>query len=171
MAELRATDLVGREEELQPLQMWLAVKGDRSDISVHCLTGQGGAGKTRLAIELCEWAERAGWSAGFVHHDELARFHDHHHPSDWQWDRPTLVVVDYAAASARTLRAWLEALAAGDAGPQAHPLRILLLERHADRESRLVVRPGPHSRPFRPRSRHPDRTAGPGAARPAARRG
>ena len=111
MAELPATDLVGREEELQPLQMWLAVKGDRSDISVHCLTGQGGAGKTRLAIELCEWAERAGWSAGFVHHDELARFHDHHHPSDWQWDRTTLVVVDYAAASARTLRAWLEALA------------------------------------------------------------
>ena len=59
--------------------------GRPRDISVHCVTGRGGAGKTRLAIELCEWAERAGWSAGFVRQDELDRFHKRHHPSEWRW--------------------------------------------------------------------------------------
>ena len=43
------------------------------------------------------------------------------------------MVVDYAAASWRVLRAWLEELAGGEAGPNEHPLRILLLERYADR--------------------------------------
>ena len=145
MTELRATDLVGREEELQSLKLWLAMARERRDISLHCLTGRAGAGKTRLAIELCEWAEYAGWSTGFVRQEELARFHEHHHPSEWRWPRPTLIVVDYAAASARVLRSWLDELARGEAGRQEAPLRILLLERHADREAGWwadLVRPG-----------------------------
>jgi hypothetical protein len=48
MTELRATDLVGRQEELLPLKTWLAMPVEGRDISVHCLTGQAGAGKTRL---------------------------------------------------------------------------------------------------------------------------
>ena len=105
MTELRATDLVGRAEELAPLKLWLGLRRERRDIAVHCLTGQAGAGKTRLAIELCEWAEQQGWSAGFVRQEELERFHQSHHPSEWRWQRPTLVVMDYAAASVRVLRA------------------------------------------------------------------
>ena len=89
MTELRATDLVGRAEELAPLKLWLGLRRERRDIAVHCLTGQAGAGKTRLAIELCEWAEQQGWSAGFVRQEELERFHQSHHPSEWRWQRPT----------------------------------------------------------------------------------
>jgi tetratricopeptide (TPR) repeat protein len=135
MTELRATDLVGRQEELALLKLWLAMPREGRDISVHCLTGQGGAGKTRLAIELCEWAEHSGWSAGFVGHDELERFHTLHHPSEWRWPRPTLVVVDYAAASGRVLRSWLAELARDKSGEHESPLRVLLLERHADRDA------------------------------------
>ena len=116
MTELRATDLVGRQDVLQPLKTWLGVQREGRDISVHCLTGQAGAGKTRLAIELCEWAEQAGWSAGFARQEELERFHKLHHPTDWRWPKPTLVVVDYAAASAPVLRAWLDELASRCAG-------------------------------------------------------
>jgi Ni2+-binding GTPase involved in maturation of urease and hydrogenase len=43
-------------------------------VAVRCVTGEGGSGKTRLAIELCELAEGAGWDAGFVTFDELTRF-------------------------------------------------------------------------------------------------
>jgi hypothetical protein len=60
LTELRATNLVGRREELGTLRSWMTTQRQGRDISVLCLTGQGGAGKTRLAIELCEWAEVAG---------------------------------------------------------------------------------------------------------------
>ena len=150
LTELRATDLTGRREELSALRTWMTTPRQGRDISVHCLTGQGGAGKTRLAIELCEWAEQEGWSAGFVRQDELERFHTQHHPSEWQWPRPTLVVADYAATSLNVLRNWLEALARGEAADHEHKLRILLLERHADRETGWwaeLTRPGGYSGP------------------------
>jgi hypothetical protein len=99
LTELRAIELVGRQEELGTLRAWMAAPRPNRDISVHCVTGQGGAGKTRLAIELCEWAEQAGWSAGFVSHDELVRFREHHHASEWRWPKQTLAIVDYASTS------------------------------------------------------------------------
>jgi len=42
------TDLIGRDEEVQTLQGWLA----QASIRLITLTGPGGAGKTRLALEL-----------------------------------------------------------------------------------------------------------------------
>jgi tetratricopeptide (TPR) repeat protein len=150
LTELRATDLVGRQEELGILRAWLARQRPGRDITVHCLTGQAGAGKTRLAIELCEWAEAEGWTAGFVRQQELARFHDHPHASEWRWPEKTLLVVDYAAASVRVLQSCLEALARGAATADERPLRILLLERYAERESGWwsdLIRPGGISGP------------------------
>jgi hypothetical protein len=147
LTELRATNLVGRQEELAALRSWMTTQRQGRDISVHCLTGQGGAGKTRLAIELCEWAEAAGWSAGFVLQDELAQ---HHRAFEWRWSRKSLIVVDYAAASVGVLRSCLEELARGEAGSHEPPLRILLLERYADRDQGWwsdLIRPGGISGP------------------------
>ncbi|TCO78124.1 tetratricopeptide repeat protein, partial [Plasticicumulans lactativorans] len=117
--------LVGRDRELASLQGWLA---SPAPVSVRVLTGGGGAGKTRLALELCV---RIGkdWDAGFVEERELARFQGQQNLADWGWRRPTLVVVDYAAAHAQRLHAWLSELADRDPG-SAPPLRLLLLERH-----------------------------------------
>src|SRR5271169_4569824 len=69
--DLRATTLVGRERDLSALEAWLA--SDRL-VTVRCITGRAGAGKTRLAIELCERAEHAGWTAGFAQHGQFPEF-------------------------------------------------------------------------------------------------
>jgi tetratricopeptide (TPR) repeat protein len=130
MTERRITEFVGRAAELQLLESWL--RGP-SAIACACLTGSGGAGKTRLAIELCERAEAQGWIAGFLRHDELKRFYDQQSLADWRSPKPTFIIVDYAAASASRLREWLEALAPRLALRDGAPaLRLLLLERHAD---------------------------------------
>ncbi len=119
-----AVPLVGRERELADLWTWM--NGD-PDLSIRVITAPGGGGKTRLALELCEEAVRRGWHAGFVKAsaslDSVAA----------SLPRPTLAVVDYAAARISWLREWLDDLASSPlAGGK---LRILLLERHADPKS------------------------------------
>ncbi|MBV8577284.1 MAG: tetratricopeptide repeat protein [Acetobacteraceae bacterium] len=52
----------------------------------------------------------------------------------WRWDKPTLVVIDYAAALASPLRTWLEILARPETQAGGRKLRVLLLERHAERD-------------------------------------
>ena len=124
-----AIPFVGRQPELQRLQDWLS---DTARVSVRCLTGRAGTGKTRLAIELCRCAEALdSWDPGFATHTELARFFAHQNLAAWGWRRPTLVVIDYAAGAARALRQWLEELAL-NLGRNGAPLRLLLLERFAD---------------------------------------
>ena len=126
--DLRATTLVGREGDLAALEEWLA---SERLISVRCITGRAGAGKTRLGIELCERADRGGWTAGFAQYGQFSHFVKY--AGDWRWNRPTLVIIDYAASLARDLRAWLEILARSEPQTGGHKLRLLLLERHAER--------------------------------------
>ncbi len=163
LTELRGTKLVGRDADLAALGAWL--NEPRSLPAVRCLTGRAGTGKTRLAIELCERAADDGWTAGFATHAELQRFHDARSLDGWRWDKPTLIVIDYASASARILRAWLEALARRRPIPGEGPLRLLLLERHADRNLGWwsdLIRPGGLS------GRGPDELAAPGEPIPLA---
>jgi len=130
----RAIALVGREQDLQNLRQWL--NSDRR-IAVRTLTGRGGAGKTRIALELIEELRAGGgdWRAGFVSADELRRFAEQQNLSQWGWQSPTLVVVDYAAGSTESLRVWLRELAEHPArGTDGPPLRLLLLEREANAE-------------------------------------
>lgn len=130
--EARATTLVGRDADLERFRRWLA---SPAPIAVQCVIGRGGAGKTRFGIELCERAEADGWTAGFVTADRLTSFHGAGSLSDWLWKGPTLLVIDYAAAKTAILREWLDELARRPVpDTKQHPLRILLLERHADRE-------------------------------------
>ncbi|MEO6195441.1 MAG: tetratricopeptide repeat protein [Thermoanaerobaculia bacterium] len=123
-----AVPLVGRETVLADLWTWM---NGNSRISVRVVTAKAGAGKTRLALALCEEATKAGWGAGFLTEGEMVRFRSQQNLSFWGWNRPTLIVVDSAAARARTLHDWLIELA--DQVDQGNPpLRLLLLERHAD---------------------------------------
>src|SRR5215469_13663281 len=71
--DLRATTLVGRERDLSALEAWLAT--DRP-ITLRCVTGRAGVGKTRLAIELCAHAEPV-WTAGFSDHSQFSEFTKH----------------------------------------------------------------------------------------------
>jgi hypothetical protein len=63
--------LVGRAEVLADQWRWMR---DSRPVSVRVMTGRAGAGKTRLALELCEAAVREGWLAGFLLESELERF-------------------------------------------------------------------------------------------------
>jgi len=125
-----AIPFIGRKAELSRLDAWLA---GPAPISARCLTGRAGSGKTRLALELCARANARtpAWDAGFAEHRELERFAGQQNLSAWGWQRPTLIVVDYAAGVTRWLRPWLEELAQNPGGDGIR-LRLLLLERFAD---------------------------------------
>jgi hypothetical protein len=124
----RAIPLVGRDSAKRDLEDWL---DGESAISVRCLIGGAGSGKTRLAIEVCLAAAAKGWDVGFVAHQELVRFRNQQNLSAWGWSRNTLIVVDYAAAKAKLLREWLVELSRNRDG-RGYRLRLLMLERHAD---------------------------------------
>jgi tetratricopeptide (TPR) repeat protein len=120
--------LVGRDGALADLRRWL---DHPAPVSVRVLVGAGGRGKTRLALELAREVSQ-GWLAGFATADELDRFRGQHGVEQWRWDKPVLVIVDYAASRSDQIRAWLRELV--DASLEDRPkLRLLLLERQADR--------------------------------------
>jgi hypothetical protein len=125
----QAVPLVGRKQDLQFLHDWLSPE---ARIAVTAMVGPGGSGKTRLALEILEQLS-PNWQGGFLTAEEANRFLGKENLSEWSWQMPTLVVVDYAALMANTLARWFSELA-DHATPQ-HPLRILLLERHADPNS------------------------------------
>jgi hypothetical protein len=112
-------------------------------ITCRCLIGRGGPARPDLRSNYASRRPlQAGWP-GFVRHDELHRFFSENNLADWRWNEKTLIVVDYAAASATVLRKWLEVLARRR--PCDKPLRLLLLERHADHEAGWwsdITRPG-----------------------------
>jgi hypothetical protein len=127
-AQARAIDLYGRDATLADLTAWAT---GPAPLSMRVIVGGGGSGKTRLAMELCDRLAEADWHAGFVTRNEMTRFASQQNLATWGWPRPTLIVVDYAASRARQLGDWLTELASHPGGA-AHPLRVLLLERHAD---------------------------------------
>jgi tetratricopeptide (TPR) repeat protein len=123
-----AIPMVGREAQMMELRHWMT---DGKPISIRVLTGRAGTGKTRLALELCDEAVGKQWDAGFVTDRELERFMAQQNLATWGWQRPTLMVIDYAASRVQQLHDWFVELA-DNGGDSARPLRILLLERHAD---------------------------------------
>jgi hypothetical protein len=121
-------DLIGRDGELADLRTWLDTE---ARVSVHVIVGAGGRGKTRLALELARRVSK-DWLAGFLTAEELDRFRSQYGVEQWRWDKPVLIIIDYAASRADQLRAWLRELI--DASLEDRPkLRLLLLERQANR--------------------------------------
>ena len=122
--------LIGRKDLFAELQAWL---DDEVDISVHALIGRAGTGKTRLALAFCEkidsaWDATEGWLAGFLSAPELSSAVEALATRRFEWERPTLLVIDYAAQCHVPLARWLDRLA----GPKLDTkLRLLLLDREA----------------------------------------
>jgi Tetratricopeptide repeat len=121
--------LIGRDGALAVLRAWLEAE---APVSVRVLVGAGGRGKTRLALELARQIANDGWLAGFATAEELDRFRNQNGVEQWRWDKPALIILDYAASRAEQLRAWICELV--DASVEDRPkLRLLLLERQANR--------------------------------------
>lgn len=116
----RHIPLLGRDDELAQL-LDFAAQGS-SKPRWWLLGGEGGAGKSRLALELVLRCEDLGWHAGFVDWDADFNW------DQWEPDRPCLLVVDYAQKDAAKYGTWLRRLCDRRNG-FAHEVRVLLLER------------------------------------------
>jgi len=124
----QAVPLVGRQSDLAFLLAWLEAD---PKIAITALTGAGGSGKTRLSLELLQNLP-GHWQGGFLTAQEAKRFLEAKNLASWSWQKSTLIVADYAALFAETLADWFRELA--DHTLPEHPLRILLLERHAEKD-------------------------------------
>ena len=122
----RATMYRAREPIWTSLTEWLESPGA---FRILKITGPAGMGKSRLALELCDYAHRSHWLAGFVTGDW---------PDPWIPNRNTLAVVDYAGSKSIAGRSgfdWLQSLFHRRAHPaqSAHGagsnVRIVLLDR------------------------------------------
>ena len=116
----RQAKLVGRETELNLLDEFF---NQDKTFSWWAVTGQGGVGKSRLALEAL--IKQSLWYGGFVPEEKLKTVDA---LSRWQPTCPTILVIDYAAKYPETVAGWIDHL-------QQHqdsydfPVRLLLLER------------------------------------------
>lgn len=125
-------DFTGREPELDLLSRFcgdisLAVPGNR--FSWLLLTGPGGEGKTRLALEFTTKRIERNWRGGRLSLPALKGFRH----GEWFPAQPTFIVIDYPAQEPEEVHALLANLA------RRHrafdwPVRVLLLEREANGE-------------------------------------
>ena len=118
---------LGRETEVAALDEFLTAER-RQPFTWWVMTGGGGAGKTRLARELCLRARRRGWRAGFLP-GEPDPFKAAIASLDaWCPRTPTLIVADYVMKRIEVIRTLAARLARREGLPR---LRLLLLEREA----------------------------------------
>jgi hypothetical protein len=115
----------GRGPELEALDKFLTSE-PREVFTWWLMVGGGGAGKTRLARELCLRSRRQGWRAGFL----PSRFEAENKSLDaWYPQTPTLIVADYVMTRVKEIRTLAARLARRRDG--LPPLRLLMLEREA----------------------------------------
>ncbi len=133
--------LLGRETDLANLESVLGTDGLFHWVVVH---GDGGVGKTRLAMEIVRDLARKGWDAGFLGPPDLRRLVSHPRFDRFTPVVPTLIVVRYAATQEAAIQSFL-ARSVADAEERrdlagAPPLRLLLLERHASLQDGWLAR-------------------------------
>lgn len=115
----RYTTFTGRNSQMSALQSFLE---DKEKYCWWMITGPGGMGKSRLALETIKVAIQKGWNAGFL---DVKEDFDWAH---WNPGYDTLMVIDYALAHTDTTATLLEKVGAR-AERYGNKLRILLLER------------------------------------------
>lgn len=95
-------------------------------VAVRLLSGPGGVGKTRLALEMCHRLSEAGWQTGFVSGEndtgQVVEFAQQLKGCE----RPSLLVIDYAETRQSLVLAVCKALKDRDV---LLPVRLLLLAR------------------------------------------
>lgn len=113
-----------RQPDVDSLNNWL--DDSQWPLAVRLITGAGGQGKTRLALELCQQRQSSGWYTGFLDSNLEAN----KMTGTWQalrnLNQPLLIVVDYAETRQP---AFLALIKAAQQNPVSQPVRMLLLAR------------------------------------------
>jgi hypothetical protein len=120
------TELLGRQAEMKALEDFLE---SPLQFAWMPMTGPGGVGKSRLALELC-LRHADTWRAGFV---TLGNIQDSKFWFEWRPSRPTLLVVDSAGGIADSLGEVIRMLGSRKLSPP-FPVRMLLIEREIKRD-------------------------------------
>jgi Tfp pilus assembly protein PilF len=115
----RSTTFSGRTDEMRLLESFI---GAQEKFLWWIITGPAGAGKSRLALELCE-AVQGAWYAGF-----LSRTDSFSDWSNWMPAQPTLIVIDYIAGRAAAVSDLVLHLATRQ-NTLPRRVRVLLVER------------------------------------------
>lgn len=99
-------------------------------LAVRLLTGQGGSGKTRLALELCQRLQMQGWQTGFLRSECDANKAAALGRLIWDAQQNFCIVLDYAETRQPVLLELLKTVLAYRQPAQAHvQVRVLLLAR------------------------------------------
>lgn len=119
------TTFIGRDVELAALWTFVAAQPERR-FMWWMVTGPGGMGKSRLALELCQQARYLGKHVGFLERRDGKNFRW----SQWRPQVPTLLVIDYVATDADAVQNLLGELSRSDQSKNlSASVRVLLLER------------------------------------------
>ncbi len=121
----RTVDLVEREELQSELMRWR----EREDpLSIALITGGGGFGKTRLALEECEAAQQAGWTAGLLSLEAPMREYGIELSQLAVWPGRLFIAIDYAETKPALVEELIRTLVRRGGGP---PVRLVLVCRQA----------------------------------------
>lgn len=120
---------VGRKVEQEIIERFLLEFPDKK-VLWYPIIGDGGSGKSRLALEICLSWEQKGWYTGFI---DSAWIEKHHMDANWTPTRPTLIIVDYASQSPETLGKYISNyFYQSQEKSWPHPVRFILLERNIE---------------------------------------
>ncbi|PIE00802.1 MAG: hypothetical protein CSA79_02155 [Thiothrix nivea] len=117
----RQADLIGRDNSQQQLNKFFE---QEEPFSWWVISGSGGVGKSRLALDAIERRQNL-WDVGFLPHAKLKKADA---LNAWQPRSPTIVVIDYAAEYPEAISEWIDHFIQH----RSHfdfPLRLLILER------------------------------------------
>ena len=127
--------LTGRDQDMNSLNAWCDAE---QAFSWQIMIGEGGMGKTRLAQEFAKQVEETDWHSGFLDQDLLESLVKHDQFPNWTPLTDTLIIIDYAATKLDSLKKLIQQCArvVHNVADQSQPakLRLLLLERHADKD-------------------------------------
>jgi hypothetical protein len=108
--------LYGRDTERNKILDW-AQSGPRA-ATARLLTGEGGAGKTRLAAKVARRLKENGWTAGFLPRMDTMQFH---------FDKGLFLICDYPEEQVDRTKQLFEKIA--DMKATDAPVRVLFLSR------------------------------------------